>query len=73
MLFSRGIVARIVFVVMLALTSAGLLGVKPRPSSPPVPPTTNPAPAIPEPAAFVVFALGAGAVGLALHRRSRRS
>ena len=27
---------------------------------------------IPEPAGFVVFALGAGVVGLALHRRSRK-
>lgn len=28
---------------------------------------------IPEPAGFVVFALGAGVVGLALHRRSRKN
>ena len=31
------------------------------------------APAIPEPAGFVVFAIGAGMVGLARHRRSRKN
>ncbi len=86
MMALRARVARAAIVAMLALTSVGLLGptcdsssrssAQRQPAnsadttSPAIP---SPAPAIPEPAGFVVFALGAGVVGLSLRRRSRRS
>ena len=35
--------------------------------------SSGPAAAIPEPTGFVVFAIGAGLVGLAVNRRSRKS
>ncbi len=66
--------ARILLVGILALSSFGLMGL----SKPPAPPSVGtpppgPAPAVPEPTGFLVFALGAGAVGIALHRRNRNS
>ena len=66
---------RVLMVAMLAVSSLSLIGLSRR--APATNPSTNPgvvvAPAIPEPAAFVVFAIGAGVVGLALHRRSRKT
>ena len=69
-----GRAVRVLMVAVLALSSLGLMGLARRPAAPSSP--TNPcvvAPAIPEPAGFVVFAIGAGVVGLALHRRRRKS
>ncbi len=70
----RGRVKRFTLVALLAAISIGTMGfarVPPPPGKTTV--SNSPAPAIPEPAGFVVFAVGAGLVGLALHRRSRQS
>lgn len=66
--------ARILFVAFFAVASAGLMGLA-RPPASTSGGTVSPGPvsAVPEPTGFLVFALGAGAVGLALHRRGRKS
>ena len=69
-----GQAVRVLMVAMLAVSSLGLIGLARRP--PVANPCANPCvvvPAIPEPGAFLVFAIGAGVIGLALHRRSRKS
>lgn len=68
----RGRVGRLIMVAMLCAMSISLMGLRNRPG-PRITPTNQPAPSVPEPAGFVVFAIGAGVVGLALHRRSRRN
>ena len=70
----RGRIGRLLMVVLLVAISVGLMGMRPRPAAPKTStPATSPAPAMPEPGGFVLFAVGAGIVGFALHRRSRRS
>ena len=70
----RGQTIRVLIVAMLAVSSLSLMGLARRPVA--TNPCGNPCvvvTAIPEPTGFVVFAIGAGVVGLALHRRRRKS
>ena len=69
----RGQMIRVLLIAAIAISSLGLMGLARRPAPTSTPSTSNPVPAIPEPTGFVVFAIGAGVVGLALHRRSRKS
>lgn len=69
----RGRVKKLVLVAALVATSFGMMGLGSRPAGGGTVRPSVPASAIPEPAGFVVFAVGAGVVGLALHRRSRRN
>ena len=65
--------ARVMMVALLAMTSLGTMGLARRPVATSSSNPCVPAAAIPEPAGFVMFAIGAGVVGLALHRRSRKN
>ena len=65
---------RVMMVALIVGCSAGLLGMsKTSGTSTTTNPPPGPAAAIPEPTGFVVFAIGAGLVGLAINRRNRKA
>jgi len=66
-------VFRALMVALIVGSSAGMLGMSKTGGGGGTTPPPGPSSAIPEPTGFVVFAIGAGVVGLAISRRNRKA